>query len=42
LVRCGGASVLKIDELQIEGKRRMLTRDFLNGIKLSVGEVLGV
>ncbi len=41
LVSCGDETVLKIDELQIEGKRRMLTRDFLNGITLEVGEVFG-
>lgn len=38
---CGGDSVLQIDELQIEGKKRMATRDFLNGIKLQAGEKLG-
>ena len=41
LVFCGGDSVLEIDELQIEGKKRMATRDFLNGIKLQAGESLG-
>jgi methionyl-tRNA formyltransferase len=41
LVFCGGDSVLQIDELQLEGKKRMATRDFLNGIKLQVGEKLG-
>lgn len=38
LVVCGNQTVLQIDELQIEGKRRMTTRDFLNGVKLNVGE----
>jgi methionyl-tRNA formyltransferase len=41
LVFCGGDSVLQIAELQIEGKRRMPTRDFLNGVKLRAGEILG-
>ena len=41
MVFCGGDSVLEIDELQIEGKKRMATRDFLNGIKVQVGERLG-
>ena len=41
LVFCGGDSVLQIDELQIEGKKRMATRDFLNGIKMQAGEKLG-
>jgi methionyl-tRNA formyltransferase len=40
LITCGGGSVLQIGELQIEGKRRMITRDFLNGIKLTVGKIL--
>ena len=38
---CGNQTVLQIEELQIEGKRRMTTRDFLNGIKLQIGEKLG-
>ena len=41
LVFCGGDTVLQIEELQIEGKRRMPTRDFLNGVKLQAGEILG-
>jgi methionyl-tRNA formyltransferase len=41
LIFCGGDSVLQIDELQIEGKKRMATRDFLNGIKMQSGEKLG-
>jgi len=40
LVTCGGGSVLKIDELQLEGKRRRTTRDFLNGIKLRPGQII--
>ena len=34
-------SILKINELQIEGKKRMSTGDFLNGKKISPGEKLG-
>lgn len=41
VIGCGKQTVLQIDELQLEGKKRMATRDFLNGIKLSVGEKLG-
>jgi methionyl-tRNA formyltransferase len=41
LVFCGGDTVLKIEELQLEGKRRMPARDFLNGVKLQAGEILG-
>lgn len=40
LVTCGGGSVLKIDELQLEGKRRMTARDFLNGVKLAPGQII--
>ncbi|MBA3601503.1 MAG: methionyl-tRNA formyltransferase, partial [Acidobacteria bacterium] len=41
LVGCGQNSVLLVEELQLEGKRRMPTRDFLNGIKVQTGEKLG-
>ncbi len=40
-VACGGGSVLRIGEVQPEGKRRMTVRDFLNGAKPQVGTVLG-
>ena len=42
LIGCGNQTVMQIDELQLEGKKRMATRDFLNGIKLQVGEKLGI
>ena len=41
IVACGGNSALKLLEIQIEGKRRMNARDFLNGQKIEVGEILG-
>ncbi len=41
LIACGKGSILKIEELQIAGKRRMSTKDFLNGITLEEGEHLG-
>ena len=40
LITCGKNSVLQIEELQIEGKRRMTVRDFLNGIRLQIREKL--
>ena len=40
VVACG-SGVLRIRELQPEGKRRMSVRDFLNGANLDVGTVLG-
>ncbi len=41
IVACGNQTVLQIEELQLEGKKRMTTRDFLNGIKMQIGEKLG-
>ncbi|CAN5550189.1 methionyl-tRNA formyltransferase [soil metagenome] len=38
IVACGNETALKITELQIEGKKRMNVRDFLNGVKISIGE----
>ena len=40
-VACGDGTVLHIQELQPEGKRRQTARDFLNGIRAQVGEKLG-
>jgi len=39
-IACGVGTSLRISELQLEGKRRMGVRDFLNGIKLRAGEVI--
>ncbi len=36
VVNCGEGS-LYVEELQIEGKKRMSTRDFLNGVKFEIG-----
>ncbi|MEP7075591.1 MAG: methionyl-tRNA formyltransferase [Acidobacteriota bacterium] len=41
IVACGSGTALQVEELQLEGKRRMPTRDFLNGVKLLAGERLG-
>jgi len=40
-VACGSQTLLQIDELQLEGKKQMATRDFLNGVKLQIGDILG-
>lgn len=40
LIGCSDGSALSVEELQLEGKRRLKTRDFLNGVKLQVGKVL--
>ncbi|MBV9216952.1 MAG: methionyl-tRNA formyltransferase [Acidobacteria bacterium] len=41
LVSCGNGTLLRIEELQIEGRQRMAVRAFLNGVKLEAGEFLG-
>ncbi len=41
LVSCGGLSAVALDEVQSEGKRRMQTADFLRGLQLRPGELLG-
>ncbi len=41
VIGCGSETALGILELQLEGKRPVLARDFLNGSKLSVGDRLG-
>jgi methionyl-tRNA formyltransferase len=41
VVACGGGTGLRIAEVQPAGKRAMPARDFLNGVKLSVGARLG-
>jgi methionyl-tRNA formyltransferase len=38
VVSCGANSALRIIELQLEGKRRMPVRDFLNGTKIEIGD----
>ncbi len=40
-VSCGGKSLLRLHEVQPEGKRRMNVRDFLNGERTQAGERLG-
>ncbi len=41
VVGCGDGTALLVEEVQAEGKRRMTVLDFLNGVKVSVGEQLG-
>ena len=36
-----GKGILKVYSLQLEGKKRMSTRDFLLGVKMQPGEKLG-
>jgi methionyl-tRNA formyltransferase len=39
-VACGSGSVA-IDELQLQGRKRLAARDFLAGFRLEPGTVLG-
>ena len=38
VVSCGEGTALRISEIQIEGKKRVPARDFLNGTRLFVGD----
>lgn len=40
IVACGESTVLRLREVQPEGKRRMSVRDFLNGTRIEVGRKL--
>jgi len=37
-IACSGSSALRIEEVQVEGKRRMSAREFVNGARLKVGD----
>jgi methionyl-tRNA formyltransferase len=37
-VACGKGTLLEAKEIQLEGRKRLAPRDFLNGVKISVGE----
>jgi methionyl-tRNA formyltransferase len=39
-VVCGEGTLLEVRELQIEGRKRMPARDFLNGVRITAGEKL--
>jgi methionyl-tRNA formyltransferase len=41
LVVCGGKAWLELTEVQMEGRRRIPARDFLNGVRFTPGERLG-
>lgn len=41
IVACGEGTALRLLEIQPQDSRRMKARDFLNGTRLQVGEVLG-
>jgi methionyl-tRNA formyltransferase len=35
---CGGGTMLDVQEVQLEGRKRLSARDFLNGVKVNSGE----
>ena len=41
IVSCGKKTSLRLLEVQLEGKRRMVARDFLNGTHLKIGDRFG-
>lgn len=41
IVSCGKKTSLRLLEVQLEGKRRMVARDFLNGTHLQIGDRFG-
>lgn len=41
VVRCGDGTALRLLEVQLEAKRRMSVRDFLNGTHLKIGDRFG-
>ncbi|HYL69662.1 MAG TPA: methionyl-tRNA formyltransferase [Candidatus Limnocylindria bacterium] len=41
LVICGGATVLRVEHIQMEGRKRISDRDFMNGAKIVPGEKFG-
>jgi methionyl-tRNA formyltransferase len=41
IVACGDGTALRLIEVQLQDSRRMGVRDFINGARLSVGQVLG-
>lgn len=40
-VACGAGTILQLDEVQLEGKKRMSAGEFLRGFQLQTGEQLG-
>jgi methionyl-tRNA formyltransferase len=37
-VACGQGTILELTEIQLEGRKRLAPRDFLNGVKVLAGE----
>ncbi|MGA8143642.1 MAG: methionyl-tRNA formyltransferase [Candidatus Acidiferrales bacterium] len=41
LVICGGATILRIEHIQLEGRNRITDREFMNGARIEPGERFG-
>lgn len=41
IIQCGVKTALRLNEIQAEGSRRMAARDFINGMRLQIGDRLG-
>jgi methionyl-tRNA formyltransferase len=41
LVICGGPTVLRVEQIQIEGRNRITDREFMNGARIAPGEHFG-
>ena len=41
LVICGGATVLRVEHIQVEGRNRISDREFMSGAKIAPGEKFG-
>jgi methionyl-tRNA formyltransferase len=41
LVACGGGSTLRLEAVQLEGRKRVTAREFLNGARLAPGDRFG-
>jgi methionyl-tRNA formyltransferase len=41
LVICGGATVLRVEQVQLEGRARITDREFMNGARVKPGERFG-
>ena len=41
LVICGGATVLRVEQVQLEGRARVTDREFMNGARIEPGERFG-
>jgi methionyl-tRNA formyltransferase len=41
LVICGGATVLRVEQVQLEGRARVTDREFMNGARVKPGERFG-